>query len=139
MPQRRNNAGAECDFDMGMLFLNRQFLSYRRLATAPKNGVEFRIISIICLFELAIEFNFSPECGIVDKLSIFVIQKATAPKNGVEFRQDSIGTIRSSPAMSYDVWQRRQFSTKQRPRNYLRHTHTQTQSSACKIPGSIPT
>ena len=73
MPQRRDNAGAECDFDMGMLFLNRQFLSYRRLATAPKNGVEFRIISIICLFELAIEFNFSPECGIAElSLPLFV-------------------------------------------------------------------
>ena len=31
MPQRRDNAGAVCDSDMGMLFLNRQFLSYRRL------------------------------------------------------------------------------------------------------------
>ena len=59
------------------------------------------------------------------KSSIFVEQKATAPKNGVEFRQGSIGTIRSSLATSYDVWQRRQFSTNQRPRNYLtQHTHT---------------
>ena len=54
--------------------------------------------SIIYLFELAIEFNFSPECGIVEKSSIFVVQKASAPKNGVEFRQGSIGTIRSSLA-----------------------------------------
>ena len=103
MPQRRDNAGAVCDSGMGMMFLNRQFLSYRRLATAPKNGVEFRIISIICLFELAIEFNLRPECGIVEKASIFVVQKATAPKNGIEFRQGSIGTIRSSLATSYDA------------------------------------
>ena len=51
--------------------------------------------------------------------------KATAPKNGVEFRQDSIGTIRSSLATSYDVWRRRQFSTNQRPRNYLTQTNSQ--------------
>ena len=31
MPQRRDNAGAVCDSGMGMLFLNPQFLSYRRL------------------------------------------------------------------------------------------------------------
>ena len=31
IPQRRDNAGAVCDSDMGMLFLNRQFLLYRRL------------------------------------------------------------------------------------------------------------
>ena len=31
MPQGRDNAGAVCDSDMGMLFLNRHFLSYRRL------------------------------------------------------------------------------------------------------------
>ena len=30
-PQRRDNAGAVCDSSMGMLFLNRQILSYRRL------------------------------------------------------------------------------------------------------------
>ena len=41
------------------------------------------------------------------KMSIFVVQKATAPKSGVEFRQGSIGTIRGSLAMSYDVWRRR--------------------------------
>ena len=29
MPQRRDNAGAVCDSGMGMLFLNRQFLSHR--------------------------------------------------------------------------------------------------------------
>ena len=40
-------------------------------------------------------------------MSIFVVQKATAPKSGVEFRQGSIGTIRGSLAMSYDVWRRR--------------------------------
>merc|ERR1711942_529746 len=61
----------------------------------------------------------------VFKSSIFVVQKATAPKNCVEFRQGSIGTIRSSLATSYDVWRRRQFSTNQRPRNYLTHTHKQ--------------
>ena len=59
--------------------------------------------SISYLFELAIEFNFSPECGIVEKSSIFVVQKATSPKNGVEFRQGSIGAIRSSLATSYDA------------------------------------
>ena len=47
-----------------------------------------------------------------------------------------------SPATSNEAWQRRQFSTNRRPRNYLRYTHTQTQnqhtvrpcfmSSACK-------
>ena len=41
------------------------------------------------------------------KLSIFIVQKAAAPKSGVEFRQDSIGTIRSSLATSYDVSRRR--------------------------------
>ena len=40
-------------------------------------------------------------------MSIFVVQKAAAPKIGVEFRQGSIGTIRGSLAMSYDVWRRR--------------------------------
>ena len=60
---------------------------------------------------------------VVFKLSIFVIQKATAPKNGVEFRQGSIGTIMSILATSYDVWRHRQFSTNQRPRNYLTQTH----------------
>ena len=58
MPQRRDNAGAVCDSGMGMLFLNGQFLSYRRLLHQ---------------------------------------------KIGVEFHQGSIGTIRSSLAMSYDV------------------------------------
>ena len=41
------------------------------------------------------------------KSSIFIVQKATAPKSGVEFRHDSIGTIRSSLATSYDVSRRR--------------------------------
>ena len=63
---------------------------------------------------------------VVFKSSIFVVQKATAPKNGVEFRQGSIGTIRSSLATSYDVWRRRQFSTNQRPRNYLKLTNSHT-------------
>ena len=31
MPQRRDNAGAVCDSGMDMMFLNGQFLSYRRL------------------------------------------------------------------------------------------------------------
>ena len=31
MPQRRDNAGAVCDSGIGMLFLNCQFLTYRRL------------------------------------------------------------------------------------------------------------
>ena len=64
------------------------------------------------------------------KSPIFVVQKPAAPKNGVEFRQGSIGTIRSSLATSYDVWRRRQFSTNQRPRNYLRYTHTQTDTKS---------
>ena len=63
--------------------------------------------------------------GVLFLTPIFVVQKATAPKNGAEFRQGSIGTIRSSLATSYDVWRRRQFSTNQRPRNYLRYTHRQ--------------
>ena len=58
--------------------------------------------------------------------SIFVVQKATAPKNGVEFRKGSIGTIRSSLAMSYNVWRRRQFSTNQRLRNHLTLTKSKT-------------
>ena len=76
------------------------------------------------------------------KIINFCRTEATAPKNGVEFRQGSIGAIRSSLAASYDVWQRRQFSTNQRPRNYLRYTDRQTEnqhtvrpcstSSACK-------
>ena len=37
------------------------------------------------------------------KSSIFIVQKAAAPKSGVEFCQDSIGTIRSSLATSYDA------------------------------------
>ena len=37
------------------------------------------------------------------KSSIFVVQKAAAPKTGVGFRQGSIGTIRSSLAMSCDA------------------------------------
>ena len=37
------------------------------------------------------------------KSSIFIVQKAAAPKSGVEFRQDSIGTIRSCLATSYDA------------------------------------
>ena len=41
------------------------------------------------------------------KSSIFIVQKAAAPKSGIEFRQDSIGTIRSCLATSYDVWRRR--------------------------------
>ena len=40
------------------------------------------------------------------KSSIFVVQKATAPKSGVEFCQGSIGAIRSSVAMPYEVWKR---------------------------------
>ena len=44
------------------------------------------------------------------KSSIFVVQKATAPKNGVEFRHGSNGTIKSSLAMSYDVWRLRAMS-----------------------------
>ena len=31
MTQRRDNAGAVCESNMDMLFLNRKFLSYRRL------------------------------------------------------------------------------------------------------------
>ena len=67
---------------------------------------------------------------VVFKSSIFVVQKATAPKDGVEFRQGSIGIIRSSLAMLYDVWRRRQFSTNQRPRNYL--TLTDSESTYCQ-------
>ena len=37
------------------------------------------------------------------KSSIFVVQKADAPKNGIDFCQSSVGTIRSSLAMSPDV------------------------------------
>ena len=37
------------------------------------------------------------------KSSIFIVQKAAAPKYGVEFRQDSIDTIRSCLATSYDA------------------------------------
>ena len=37
------------------------------------------------------------------KSSFFIVQKAAAPKSGVEFRQDSIGTIRSCLATSYDA------------------------------------
>ena len=71
---------------------------------------------------------------VVFKLSIFVIQKATAPKNGVEFRQGSIGTIMSILATSYDVWRHRQFSTNQRPRNYLtQHTHTHRESTYWQV------
>lgn len=70
---------------------------------------------------------------VVFKSSIFVVQKPTAPKNGVKFRQGSIGTIRSSLATSYDVWRRRQFSTNQRPRNYLRYTDTQTHKHRINI------
>ena len=81
-------------------------------------------------FQISTFNYFSPECGIVEKSSIFVAQKATAPENGVEFRQSSIGTIRSSLAMSYCAWQRRQFSTNQRPRNYL--TLTDTESTYCQ-------
>ena len=44
------------------------------------------------------------------KLSILVVQKAAAPKTGVEFRQGSNGTIKSSLAMSHDVWRRRAMS-----------------------------
>ena len=40
MLQRRDNAGAVCDSDMGMLVLNCQFFVLQK-ATAPKNGVEF--------------------------------------------------------------------------------------------------
>ena len=63
---------------------------------------------------------------VVFKWSIFEVQKATAPKNGVEFCQCSIGTIRSSLATLHGVWRRRQFSTNQRPRNYLTLTNSQT-------------
>ena len=41
------------------------------------------------------------------KSSIFIVQKAAAPKSGVEFRQDSIGSISSSLATSYDAVRRR--------------------------------
>ena len=34
------------------------------------------------------------------------------------------------PTTSYDIWRRRQFSTNQRPRNYL--THTDTESTYCQ-------
>ena len=46
------------------------------------------------------------------KPSIFVVQRAAAPKNGVEFCQRPIGAIRHSLATSYDVWQRRATSLK---------------------------
>ena len=70
--------------------------------------------SIICLFKL-VHLNGLLSDVWVDhvvkelnvkealKLSFFVVQKAAAPKNGVEFCQGSNGTIRSSPATSYDV------------------------------------
>ena len=73
--------------------------------------------SIICLFELVHlngllfdegvdhvvkELNIEKDL----KSSIFVVQKAAAPKNGVEFRHGSNNTIKSSLAMSYDVWRR---------------------------------
>ena len=67
------------------------------------------------------------------KSSIFVVQKATAPKDGVEFCQGSIGTIKSSLAMSYDAWRRRQFSTNQMPRNYLTQTYKLTNSQTDKL------
>ena len=70
--------------------------------------------STICLFEL-VNLNdllfdewvdhVVKEVNIKEALksSIFVVQKAAAPKNGAEFCQGSNGTIRSSPATSYDV------------------------------------
>ena len=62
------------------------------------------------------------------KSSIFVVQKAAAPKTGVEFCQGSIGTIRSSLAMSYDVWRRCMMSPTfdQSEAKKLSHTHTYT-------------
>ena len=60
MPQRRDNAGAVCDSGVGMLFLTPFFRIF--------SGGGWQ----------KIEFNFSPECGIVEKSSIFVVQKATA-------------------------------------------------------------
>ena len=80
MPQRRDNAGAVCDFGMGILFL----------------------------FDELVD-NVVKEVNIKEALksSNLVVQNATAPKNGVEFRQGSTGTIRSSLATSYNVWRRR--------------------------------
>ena len=72
------------------------------------------------------------------KSSIFVVQKAAAPKNGVEFRQGSIGTIRSSLAMSCDLARRRARSpnfdrSEARKLSHHRQTHTQThRESTCR-------
>ena len=46
MPQRRDNAGAVCHSGMGMLFLNRQFLPYRRLLH-QKMGQNFASILLV--------------------------------------------------------------------------------------------
>ena len=79
-----------------------------------------------------------PICG------IFVIQNATAPKYVEEFCQGSIGTIRSSLATWYNVWQCRVTSPTfdQSEAEKLSHTNSLTQnqhtvrpcsaSSACK-------
>ena len=66
------------------------------------------------------------------KSSIFIVQKAAAPKFGVEFRQDSIGTIRSSLATSYDDVSRRRArspnfdQSEARKLSHTTDTHTDT-------------
>ena len=71
-----------------------------------------------------------PLCG------IFVIQYATAPKYVVEFCQGSIGTIRSSLATWYNVWQCRvtspTFDKSEAEKLSHTHRHTHTESTYCQ-------
>ena len=86
---KRDDAGAVCNSGMGILF----FMYYYRGCLLFDEWVDHVVK------ELNIEDAL--------KSSILVVQKAAAPKNGVTFCQGSIGIIRSSLAMSYDVSRRR--------------------------------
>ena len=59
IPQRRDNAGAVCESDMGMLFFKSSIFVVQK-AIGPKNGVEFRqgsigtiISSLAMLYDVA--------------------------------------------------------------------------------------
>ena len=78
-------------------------LNYLSLRAGPPQWPQWRRRAMSLTFDLGHLNDLNVDVKEALKSSIFVVQKAAAPKTGVEFCQGSIGTIRSSLAMSCDA------------------------------------
>ena len=104
-------------------------LNYLSLRAGPPQWPQWRRRAMSLTFDLGHLNDLNVDVKEALKSSIFVVQKAAAPKTGVEFCQGSIGTIRSSLAMSCDAKWRHAMSPyfDQSEAQKLSHTKTDRQ------------